>query len=302
MIVPSWRTATLAVSCIIAAGCSSPAKSNATQQSPHSASNNKATIASEATSSVAVPIATSPEVTSIWAYLVDRYDTDGDGTVSAEEYDRREGQFDRWDRDENGELTAADFEKRKRSGKRRDPMIKGKTKRTLARYFQVDGNVKLLPLDEAQAAFAVYDGSDGSASDGKITEGEFTCSMEDRHMAVPGDDSKMVQRSMGKGSPWSVLIAGLDNDKDQTIVLAELERFYSKGLGTDVIDYSDWGSNRPSPRTTEASATKKGDDLAAQEGQQAPNFTLSSPDGTTTATLSQHVGDKPVALIFGSYT
>src|SRR5262249_10039373 len=34
----------------------------------------------------------------------------------------------------------------------------------------------------------------------------------------------------------------------------------------------------------------------------APNFTLKSPDGKTTITLSDYKGKKPVALIFGSFT
>ena len=34
----------------------------------------------------------------------------------------------------------------------------------------------------------------------------------------------------------------------------------------------------------------------------APNFTLKSPDGKTTITLSSFKGKKPVALIFGSFT
>ena len=37
-------------------------------------------------------------------------------------------------------------------------------------------------------------------------------------------------------------------------------------------------------------------------GDDAPDFTLSSPDGETDTTLSDFEGNKPVALIFGSYT
>ena len=37
-------------------------------------------------------------------------------------------------------------------------------------------------------------------------------------------------------------------------------------------------------------------------GDDAPDFTLKSPDGETATTLSDFEGDKPVALIFGSYT
>ena len=39
-----------------------------------------------------------------------------------------------------------------------------------------------------------------------------------------------------------------------------------------------------------------------KEGDAAPDFTLKSPNGQTTVTLSDYHGQKPVALIFGSYT
>ena len=39
-----------------------------------------------------------------------------------------------------------------------------------------------------------------------------------------------------------------------------------------------------------------------QEGDLAPDFTLKSPDGKKTITLSDYRGKKPVALVFGSYT
>ena len=39
-----------------------------------------------------------------------------------------------------------------------------------------------------------------------------------------------------------------------------------------------------------------------QEGDMAPDFTLKSPDGKREVTLSDYRGEKPVALVFGSYT
>ena len=37
-------------------------------------------------------------------------------------------------------------------------------------------------------------------------------------------------------------------------------------------------------------------------GDPAPDFTLSSPDGARTVTLSTFRGKRPVVLVFGSYT
>lgn len=39
-----------------------------------------------------------------------------------------------------------------------------------------------------------------------------------------------------------------------------------------------------------------------REGDIAPDFTLKSPDGKQTVTLSDFRGKRPVALVFGSYT
>lgn len=38
------------------------------------------------------------------------------------------------------------------------------------------------------------------------------------------------------------------------------------------------------------------------EGDSAPDFTLSRQDGTGQVTLSSHRGQRPVVLVFGSYT
>ena len=41
---------------------------------------------------------------------------------------------------------------------------------------------------------------------------------------------------------------------------------------------------------------------ALQEGQQAPDFTLPTYDHSGSVTLSSHRGQRPVGLVFGSYT
>ena len=41
---------------------------------------------------------------------------------------------------------------------------------------------------------------------------------------------------------------------------------------------------------------------ALAEGQQAPDFTLSTVDRKGSVTLSMHRGQRPVVLVFGSYT
>lgn len=42
--------------------------------------------------------------------------------------------------------------------------------------------------------------------------------------------------------------------------------------------------------------------VAPKVGELAPDFTLPTLDGHQTVTLSQHRGDRPVVLVFGSFT
>lgn len=263
------------------------------------------------------PIATDPAVDNVFAYLVQRYDRDGDGAVAMTEYDRTDSQFARWDRDSDGRLTAADFERRSGGAERQrggagstaapatGTATTGRTRRTLARYFQADEDVFTLPTEEALEAFALYDGSDQSAQDGRISEGEFTCAMQERARVIPGDDSEDVRQAMGDAAPWQHLVDGLDRDRDGLIAEAELKRFFAENLRGRAIDYRETAAERPRrarrPDAQGGSSTA-GDSLAAQLNERAPDFTLESPDGTQRATLSSFAGKQPVALIFGSYT
>jgi hypothetical protein len=43
-------------------------------------------------------------------------------------------------------------------------------------------------------------------------------------------------------------------------------------------------------------------DRAPRAGETAPDFTLTDSSGTETITLSDFRGEKPVALVFGSFT
>ena len=45
-----------------------------------------------------------------WKYFADKYDRDGDGRITPEEYDRGAKKFDRLDRDDDGILSAGDWD------------------------------------------------------------------------------------------------------------------------------------------------------------------------------------------------
>jgi hypothetical protein len=55
-------------------------------------------------------------------------------------------------------------------------------------------------------------------------------------------------------------------------------------------------------RRSKMSQQKEIDRYAPKVGGQAPDFTLNSSCGTETVTLSDFRGEKPVVLIFGSFT
>ncbi len=42
--------------------------------------------------------------------------------------------------------------------------------------------------------------------------------------------------------------------------------------------------------------------VAPKAGDEAPDFSLPTLDGKQTVTISQHKGDRPVVLVFGSFT
>ncbi len=55
-------------------------------------------------------------------------------------------------------------------------------------------------------------------------------------------------------------------------------------------------------RTEKMKSQKALNAQAPKAGEPAPDFTLSNIEGTETITLSDFRGEKPVALVFGSYT
>lgn len=59
-------------------------------------------------------------------------------------------------------------------------------------------------------------------------------------------------------------------------------------------------SRRPGSRPRRGQSLRHPDKLKV--GDEAPDFTLKTKDGKRSVTLSEHFGEQPVALIFGSYT
>jgi len=244
----------------------------------------------------------SGEWNSNFDYLLARYDSDGNGELSQTEYARGESNWERLDRDKDGTLSTADFAPRSR-GNREERMRPSRVRRLLGWYFQADGTAESVSAEEALQAMALYD----TDNDGQLTEAEFTCAYEDRMTALPDDDSRMVKMYMEDVRPWEVLVEELDSDKNATLAAGEFDAFMDRHAQDGMITFVSRESReggRQSTRRGSAAGREQADRPVdgAAEGSPAPDFTLSSPDGEQTVTLSSFKGSKPVALVFGSYT
>ena len=220
----------------------------------------------------------------VFGFLLARYDEDGDGRVAPAEYDRDGGDFGRLDRDSDGLLTEADFAA---AGRRVRPLPPGEARRArsvhlIAWYLQTDDDPANVLAEEVRLAHRAFD-RDG---DGRVGRTEFERLADDR--AVFG--RRPSGRWMGlleveTTDPWERLAEGVDGDDDGFLTWAELEAFHDRNEADFDID--------------------PGEVLAPRRsltGRRAPDFTLPTVDGSDTVTLSGFAGERPVALIFGSYT
>ena len=218
------------------------------------------------------------EDTTVWKYLAEKYDGDGDGAVALREYDRSERSFKRLDRDGDGRLTEKDFEEAGR-------MQVYVTRMMLMRHFQDDDDPGALTVEEMQAAFDRHD-SDG---DGQIDEAELKAaraSFQPRGKGGP--------RPMPAGmNPEATVLKVCDTDGNATISKEECEAFFRSHDDGDGV----W--QMPRPRSGDRSRPAVS---GPAPGAVAPDFTLRDTRGRNPVTLSSHFGARPVALIFGSYT
>lgn len=221
----------------------------------------------------------------VFEYLTDRYDRDGDGVLTEAEYDRPHGDFVRLDRVPDGVLTEADFAP---AGRRMRSLGPSESKRQralhlLAWYFQADEVIHTVQLDEMLAAHTAYDGN----GDGRVGRSEFERTAATRE----GFGRRPAGRWAGlleaeTTDPWERILLGTDGNDDGFLEVSEIESFFEANPD---------GAWAVSPNEVAVSPE-------SLLGRMAPDFTLSDPDGGGTVTLSDFAGDRPVALIFGSYT
>lgn len=224
----------------------------------------------------------------VWDYLLAKYDGDGDGRVAAAEYDRGSETFARLDKNGDGSVTEADFERADDHGpamtpERMVPMI-------LSRAYQQDDD-PALTRDELARAFASLDAD----HDGALQEAEAASAYSDLRSMMDMDfHAMLVSAADGNGngelSEFELLLLFDRLDEDSDGALRPMMGQHGPGSRQGSQDAGDVETNGEPPP-------------AAAAGQLAPDFALRpvSGDGATVQ-LSAFQGDRPVALIFGSYT
>jgi len=246
-----------------------------------------------------------PEPT-IWGYLVDKYDADHDGRVSRAEYERTDETFDRLDRDDDGALSEADFVDA--SGRARGGMRAGMMAPiVLMHAFDTEAG-EGMGRDELQASFATYDSDD----DGRVSRREYV----DGLLVHTGGDQGML-RGM-RFDRFAALLEMADADDDLHLGLEETLAWFderdSDGDGQWVLGGRGRGIGRgagreggdrergPGDSARDDDTSDDVDTSPSAEGRIAPDFSLEPPAGGDPVRLSSFKGEKPVALIFGSYT
>ncbi len=215
----------------------------------------------------------------VWQHLAERYDADGDGVITAEEHGRGERQFRNLDRDGDGTITAADFERRGRRpgrgarGERGERPAPREVARRLGDLFgsflNVDGEPGLSAVDWQQLRERLAPDENGVVGDGGVA-------------AVLGLDGKTRMARMG-GS----LKPLLDHDGDGELHVDDLDAVFA-ALDRDGDGLIEQGDEI---------------DMPPGVGEMAPDFSLPfAGDADRELRLSSHRGERPVVLIFGSYT
>ena len=106
---------------------------------------------------------------SIWSFVQDKYDADGDGSVTRAEYDREDDTFLRLDSNDDGVLTTEDFESSGAGGGgRRDIMSWMMTQRIMMSVLASDDTPDELRRDEIPEGFARLD----TDEDGRLVAAE----------------------------------------------------------------------------------------------------------------------------------
>lgn len=226
----------------------------------------------------------------IFGYLLERYDANGDGAIDPAEYSNQPGAFQRLDRQADGRLTEADF---RPAGRRLLGLSPAEARRLrslhlIAWYFQgpqaEEADRHRVDWDEVAQSFRSYDG-DGN---GRIGRTEFEALADERAAfgrQPAGRWAGLLE--VETTDPWERTLGAIDLDDDGFLTVAEVSAFYAAQAELGVWEFDPSGGLGP---------------VRSLVGEVAPDFDLPGLAGQSGASLSEFAGERPVALIFGSYT
>lgn len=200
----------------------------------------------------------------VWTFLSAKYDRNQDGRVSNAEYTRGETRFQNFDRNDDGELTADDFPE--------DTFFNGFTHMIVKR---ADGD------EDGQVSIGEWQAFGQRIDDDR--DGEMT---QDEVIAVLGD----------WGDDWRLFLLSFDQNEDGRFTWPDLKlAFRDQDYdGNGVLAGKEMAGWQPT-------LGKPGS--APEPGTEAPDFTLAYAGRPSESFhLSEQLRQRPVALIFGSYT
>jgi len=207
-----------------------------------------------------------------WKLIAERYDADANDEVSAEEYPRGADRFANLDRNKDGVLTSADF-----GGRRPRDMSKRAIGHMLG-LGDIDNNGEV-SAEEWKAFLAAL-----GADEGGVIPAEAMASW------MPSRGGRRGGRPGGRGMPPMTMM--LARNDDGVVGLDDLTAIFEEA---DVDANGNLTKSELAARGARAGLPQRGDP--------APDFELAfASDPTKTVKLSSFVSDKPVALVFGSYT
>lgn len=215
---------------------------------------------------------------SAWAYLAGKYDTDGDGKISAKEHGRGARAFKNLDANDDGSITPEELGP--------GPVHVLMVRMVAMLWFQDDDQPKVLSREEFARGFQAVDAND----DGRITSEELA-----RHARTNEPHLKSIPTPPPGMDPFLSFALLADKDGDRALSKAEALVLFDAHAREGTWSMARKGGKRP-PKS--AARRPQG----AVVGTLAPDFTLVSPAGGASVTLSSFRGKRPVALIFGSYT
>ena len=219
----------------------------------------------------------------VWEYLIAKYDTNKDAKVTADEYDRGAGKFTTYDRTGDGVLTQADFAPGGRGARRGGRGARGARGRGGA------------TISLAQADQMIARGADKDESR-VVTQAEWkavvnalgTGDVKGEQLAPLAKQANGTVRRF-RGQMLAQFVSTFDADKSGAVSASEVGMAFAR-LDKDKSDALEWGE-----LGLEA--------VLPKAGEVAPDFVvpfLNKP--SENIQLSSFAGDKPVALVFGSYT